>query len=377
MPREEIRRRYGFTDDMIDSFLPPAQCFGPFRRSDGSVLRDWLWPESDVGRALSKEEIKRARDENLAVLKAEEEKRLRANEEERREIAELFRKFDLEYMLDIARSMVRHFTLHIGPTNSGKTHDAIRVLRESRSGVYLGPLRLLALEMYDRLNEAGCRCNLLTGEEYEYVPEAKHTASTIELCNFEKSYETAVIDEAQMIADPMRGANWTHAILCVRAREVQVCMAPEAEWIVCKLLDMTGSDYDIVRHERLAPLVYAGSFKGIGSVEAGDALITFSRKNVLSTAALLEQQGIKASVIYGALPPASRREEVRRFESHETEVVVATDAIGMGISLPIRRILFCTAWKFDGVGNRVLNTGEVKQIARRALRHLRYRLRAF
>ena len=45
-----------------------------------------------------------------------------------------------------AREMKRRFILHVGPTNSGKTHDALERLKECGHGAYFGPLRLLALE---------------------------------------------------------------------------------------------------------------------------------------------------------------------------------------------------------------------------------------
>lgn len=48
---------------------------------------------------------------------------------------------------------------HGGPTNSGKTYHALQRLKAADplhgGGAYLGPLRLLALEVYDRLNEEG------------------------------------------------------------------------------------------------------------------------------------------------------------------------------------------------------------------------------
>ena len=49
-----------------------------------------------------------------------------------------------------ALEMKRKFILHIGPTNCGKTYQALERLREAQNGVYLGPLRLLALEVYER-----------------------------------------------------------------------------------------------------------------------------------------------------------------------------------------------------------------------------------
>ena len=53
------------------------------------------------------------------------------------------------------RELRRHFVLHIGPTNSGKTFHALERLKTAACGVYLGPLRLLALEVYERMNEMG------------------------------------------------------------------------------------------------------------------------------------------------------------------------------------------------------------------------------
>lgn len=236
-----------------------------------------------------------------------------------------------------------------------------------RHGVlHLGPLRLLALEMFDTLNADGYPCSLLTGEESIDVPFAGLCASTIELCNYSMCYDTVVIDEAQLIADPFRGANWTKAILSVKAKELHICLAPEALPLIEGMIKSFGGTYQVEHHKRLTPLSFSGIFRGLDDVQQGDALITFSRKSVLGIAAALERKGIKASVIYGALPPSSRRDEVRRFANHETKVVVATDAIGMGISLPIKRVIFCTTKKFDGKSRRPLNIGEIKQIAGRA-----------
>ena len=36
-------------------------------------------------------------------------------------------------------------------------------MRAAASGVYCGPLRLLAMEVYDELNALGTRCDLITG----------------------------------------------------------------------------------------------------------------------------------------------------------------------------------------------------------------------
>lgn len=70
------------------------------------------------------------------------------------------------------RAMKRRFILHIGPTNSGKTHDALERLKQAEHGAYFGPLRLLALEVYDRLNSEHVPCSMITGEETLEVPGA-------------------------------------------------------------------------------------------------------------------------------------------------------------------------------------------------------------
>ncbi|MBP5230811.1 MAG: helicase, partial [Clostridia bacterium] len=258
--------------------------------------------------------------------------------------------------------------------NSGKTHDALEALMKAESGMYLGPLRLLALEVFDRLNGAGVPCNLLTGEEEETVPGARITASTIELCDYSKRYDVVVIDEAQMIADRSRGSHWTKAILTVNAREIHVCMAPMAKDLLLKLVGAIPAPYAVHEHERLVPLVFSGYWRKLSDIEEGDAVIAFSRNQVLNIAAHLESVHMPASVIYGSLAPAARREEVRRFASKETKVAVATDAIGMGISLPIKRILFSQTSKFDGERTRSLKPWEIQQIAGRAGRFGMYDL---
>ena len=266
-----------------------------------------------------------------------------------------------------AREMKRKFILHIGPTNSGKTHDALERLKECSHGAYFGPLRLLALEVYDKLNGEGVACSMITGEETLEIPGACCQACTVEMLNDHEYFDIVVVDECQMAADPYRGHNWTRAVLGLRAEEIHLCMAPEAEDIIVQMIRRCGDQYQIRRHKRNTRLTMEHKPYVLGrDLRKGDALIVFSKKSVLALAAHLEGQGIHCSVIYGSLPPATRREQVRRFLEKETEVVVSTDAIGMGLNLPIRRIVFVETRKFDGVNKRTLLPEEIKQIAGRA-----------
>ena len=81
-------------------------------------------------------------------------------------------------------------------------------------------------------------------------------------------------------------------------------------------------------------------------VEEGDAIVLFSKKKVLSLAEEYSEKGIKASIIYGDLPPEVRRKQYDDFINKETKILITTDAIGMGVNLPIRRIVFLSVKKF-------------------------------
>lgn len=52
-----------------------------------------------------------------------------------------------------ARAINRKIIFHAGPTNSGKTYHALEKYLSSNSGVYCGPLKLLATEVYRKANE--------------------------------------------------------------------------------------------------------------------------------------------------------------------------------------------------------------------------------
>ena len=75
----------------------------------------------------------------------------------------------------------RTVTLLVGPPNSGKSYFAFEQLARARTGAYLAPLRLLALEGRDALAARGVACDLLTGEDVESEAGATHVSSTIEM----------------------------------------------------------------------------------------------------------------------------------------------------------------------------------------------------
>ena len=337
-------------------------------RNNRKILKLLLNAASGKGKELPKN--------GADVFRERREQKRREKEEAQRRDRQLFDLVLTEIpdnyvdLYPAARLMHRNFVLHIGPTNSGKTHDAIQELMGAETGIYLAPLRLLAYEQYERLNRTECPCSLVTGEEQYLIEGARHQSSTIEMLSFKTYYDVAVIDEAQMIADRSRGGAWTAAIMGVCAETVHVCAAPEAEERLIGIIQDCGDEYRVVRHRRMTPLVYEEKTVSFPEdVRAGDALIVFSRRNVHAVAAQLRKKKIKCSIIYGALPYDVRHKQAELFAEKKTDVVVATDAIGMGMNLPIRRVVLMETVKYDGFGRRPLHYGEIAQIVGRAGRY--------
>lgn len=269
-----------------------------------------------------------------------------------------------EYRL--ARNINRKMYIHLGETNTGKTYTAMERLKVAKNGVYLSPLRILALENYEKLNNSGVICNLLTGEEEILKEGATHTSCTIEKADLKKEYDIAIIDEIQMIDDSQRGAAWTRALLGLRCNEIHICGALNAKRVVEKIIEDCNDDYEFKEYKRSIPLEVQESNFNYNYAEEGDAIVVFSKKKVLQIAEQYSDMGIKASIIYGDLPPEVRRKQYDMFINKENKVLITTDAIGMGVNLPIKRIVFLDIQKFDGEEIRYLTSQEVKQVAGRA-----------
>jgi ATP-dependent RNA helicase SUPV3L1/SUV3 len=275
---------------------------------------------------------------------------------------------DFKNLFPIARSMKRELILHIGPTNSGKTYEALQALKKADTGYYLAPLRLLALEGYEDLNASGVDASLITGEEQLINEEATHISSTIEMLNFDVDVDVCVIDEVQMIDDRDRGWAWANAIIGAPAKKIIMTGSINAKDAIVALAEYLGEKLTIIEFERKNPLKLLTQATAIADVSPATAIIAFSRKDVLR----LKQnfsRNFKVSVVYGNLSPEVRREEARRFREKETDILIATDAIAMGMNLPIKTILFSKVIKFDGEKDRFLTPSEIHQISGRAGRY--------
>lgn len=319
-----------------------------------------------------------------------------------------------------ARKLNRKVIMHVGPTNSGKTYHALRALAAAPSGVYAGPLRLLAHEIWERLNlgqivplgvedeghtatypatpvpdvdsaldlqetppevrklgnpKYARVCNMITGEEHRIVsPDASLLSCTVEMVSFHRMHDVAVIDEIQMIADEQRGSGWSNAVLGVCAKELHLCGEETAVPLIEALLKDTGDELIVTRYKRLTPLVVEKeSLDGdFSRVQKGDCIVTFRRSSIFSIKRQVEEQtGMRCVVVYGRLPPEIRSQQAALFNDPNSgfDVMVASDSIGMGLNLKIKRVVFEAVKKWDGGMERALSTSQVKQIAGRAGRY--------
>ncbi len=267
----------------------------------------------------------------------------------------------IEITLPERRSAPESVVAHLGPTNSGKTYHALEVLKERGRGVYAGPLRMLAQEAHRRLSaELGADAvGLVTGEE-RVNDTAPIICCTVEMAP--SSGEVLVLDEVQWADDPERGSAWTRLLLAGDYRHIMLLGALDAEPLVLHAFP----EAEIKVFERILPLEFVGE-RALRGLTPGTVVVAFSRKAVLALAGEINRlHSGRVSVLYGAMPLSSRREEIDRFLGGTSDVTVATDVLGHGVNLPCETLLFAETTKFDGESRRDLLPWELAQIAGRA-----------
>lgn len=239
-----------------------------------------------------------------------------------------------------ARKIQRSIHLHVGPTNSGKTYYALKSLEKAKSGIYAGPLRLLAYEVYTTLNSKGILCNLITGDDMQ-INESEETAMTsctVEMAPTRLIVDVAVIDEIQMIGDKNRGWAWTQALLGLQAKELHLCGEERAVPLIRELVTLMGDKLEVHHYARLSPLKTMSSCLNgdFNNLRKGDCIVAFSRVGIHALKQDIERKTQKrVAVVYGSLPPEIRAQQARLFNEpdNEYDFLVASDAIGMGLNL--------------------------------------------
>ncbi|KAL1955522.1 hypothetical protein VTO42DRAFT_8476 [Malbranchea cinnamomea] len=275
-----------------------------------------------------------------------------------------------------ARAIQRKIHLHVGPTNSGKTYQALKRLEQAETGFYAGPLRLLAHEVYTRLNNKGITCGLITGDEVKIDEEnpPRIYSNTVEMVPLGKEFEVGVIDEIQMIADENRGWAWTRALLGSQVHELHLCGEERVVPLIRELTALTGDKLEVHRYKRLNPLkTMTTSLKGnLKRLEKGDCIVAFSRLTIHALKQEIERTtGRRAAIVYGGLPAEIRSQQADLFNdpNNDYDFLVASDAIGMGLNLSCKRIIFESVVRKTPSGLQRLSISQVKQIGGRAGRY--------
>jgi ATP-dependent RNA helicase SUPV3L1/SUV3 len=255
----------------------------------------------------------------------------------------------------------------LGPTNTGKTHDAIERMLEFESGIFGLPLRLLAREVYEKcVKKIGAnKVALVTGEEKIIPNSASFFICTVESMPKDKVVDFVAIDEVQMCADKERGHIFTDRLLSARGKELTMFLGSQ---VMRNIINNLVGEVDFLKKERFSKLSYGG-YKKISRLDGKAAIIAFSIEEVYAIAELVRRQKGGAAVIMGSLSPKTRNSQVELYQSGHVDYLVATDAIGMGLNMDIEQIYFSNLKKFDGKKTRRLNLIELSQIAGRAGRY--------
>jgi len=255
-------------------------------------------------------------------------------------------------------------TALLGPTNTGKTHRAVEQMLRHRTGMMGFPLRLLAREVYDRVSARVGEASvaLITGEERRIPPNPRYFLCTVESMPVSRPVDFLAIDEVQLGAHPERGHIYTDRLLNARGVRETMFMGSDT---ITPLMETLVPTAQIERKPRFSKLTYGGH-KRLGALPARTAVVAFSASRVYELAERLRSRHGGVAVVMGALSPRTRNAQVAMFQSGEVPVMVATDAIGMGLNMDVDHVAFAGTRKFDGRKLRELEAAEIGQIAGRA-----------
>ena len=259
-------------------------------------------------------------------------------------------------------------TAILGPTNTGKTFQAIETMLSFDSGMIGFPLRLLAREVYDKVIQQVSlnKVALITGEEKIIPSDAKYFLCTVESMPIDKKLDFVGIDEIQMCFDHERGHIFTDRLLNLRGEKLTMFMGSNT---IKNIISKLEGNIEFINKDRLSKLIYSGH-KKISRIERKSAIIAFSSEEVYAIAELIRRQKGGAAIVMGSLSPKTRNSQVNLYQSGDVDYLVATDAIGMGINMDLENVFFSNLKKFDGKRLRRLKLTEIGQIAGRAGRYL-------
>lgn len=97
---------------------------------------------------------------------------------------------------------------------------------------------------------------------------------------FRTSFDVAMTDEVQLLAESQRGPAWTAAIMGVPTWAVIVLGAPDVALMIRRIASLCGDALKEVRLERMGPQAAVPDPVPVEEIGHGDAVIAFSRREV-------------------------------------------------------------------------------------------------
>ncbi|ODN81169.1 hypothetical protein L202_03260 [Cryptococcus amylolentus CBS 6039] len=182
--------------------------------------------------------------------------------------------------------------------------------------------------------------------------------------------DVVVIDEMQILGDENRGGSWAKAILGTAAKDIHLYGDETTVELLRGMITSLGDTLTIHEYNRLTPLLVgdASIENEYIKIEDGDCVVKFSRLCTFNFKRVIESRGKKCAVVYGALSPETRAEKAKDFNNDNglCKVLVASDAVEMGLNLKIKIIIFEALSKFNGKEQVPISLMQVKQSAGRA-----------
>ena len=291
------------------------------------------------------------------------------------------------------------------PTGTGKTYRAAKTILDTCqvgfSAIYIAPTRALANELYTRWSDEykTLRVGIFTGDygtDRDYpVPFAKAnilimTPERLDICTRQwrshwrwlPKVDLVVVDEIHLLGDNSRGARLEGSIVRFRyinpfARIIGLSAtlgnAQEiAEWLEGGVFQSkvqgipTEWKYAEFSKADQKPLKLLEVIQPIVAIGARSLVFVQSKRRAEHLAAFLRSVGVNAEHHHGGLGFKERAEVESRFRNRQSEVLIATGTLEVGLNLPVRQVVLYDVQQFDGSDFKPLSVISAWQRAGRA-----------
>jgi helicase len=292
------------------------------------------------------------------------------------------------------------------PTGSGKTWLAKKAIRQSVQrgfrALYLTPLRALAEELVSEWVKefAGIKVGIFTGDygragaafptPYRDARVLIMTPERLDICtrtwrshwNWIPEVDLIVADEVHLLGDRSRGSRMEGAISRMR-RLNPFCRVLGLSATLGNREELAdwlggveyGSEWRAVplrwrisryRKADQKPEVLLSEARTV--VEAGGQSLVFvqSRRRAETVSKFLTARGLGADYHHAGLGHAERQKAEEAFRGRQTQVLVATGTLEMGLNLPARQVILYDLQMFNGSEFAPLSVNTVWQRGGRA-----------